>query len=83
MATTTSPIPAPELSQPIHHFGRMTGVLFRPQQTFLKLRTAPGWLPPVVLLVVLSSITGVRVTQKTDWRGFFERQMPMAPLFGL
>jgi hypothetical protein len=75
MATTTSPIPTPEQTQPINHFGRMTGVLFSPKQTFSEIANRPSWLLPVVLLVVLSSIAGVLVTQKTDWRSFFERQM--------
>ncbi len=75
MATTTSPIPAPEPSQPINHFGRMTGALFSPKQTFSEIANRPSWLSPMVLLVVLSSIAGVLVTQKTDWRSFFERQM--------
>ena len=81
MATTTSPIPASEPSQPINHFGRMTGVLFSPKQTFSEIANRPSWLLPVVLLVVLSSIAGVLVTQKTDWRSFFERQMSQSSRF--
>jgi len=75
MATTASPIPASEPPQPINHFARMTGALFSPKQTFSEIANRPSWLLPVLLLVVLSSIAGVLVTQKTDWRSFFERQM--------
>lgn len=75
MATTASPTPASEPPQPINHFARMTGALFSPKQTFSEIANRPSWLLPVLLLVVLSSIAGVLVTQKTDWRSFFERQM--------
>jgi hypothetical protein len=73
MATTT--MPAPEAQAPINHFGRLTGVLFSPKQTFSDIAQRPSWVAPFVLLCALSLTVGVLLGQKTDWRGFFERQM--------
>src|ERR1700688_1495779 len=76
---STNPIAVPE-GQPTTQpetgaFGRMTGVVVTPQRTFTEIARRPAWVVPFLALCVLSIIVSGLLAQKTDWRGFFERQM--------
>ena len=79
MATTTSPIPASEPSQPINHFGRLIGVFFSPASTFADVVKRPSWILPVALLTILSIGVSVAINQRVDWREFMSQQIEKSP----
>jgi Yip1 domain len=76
---STNPSAVPE-SQPTNQpetgaLARMTGVIVTPTRTFAEIAQRPTWVVPFLTLCVLSVIVSGLIAQKTDWRGFFERQM--------
>ncbi|HKT47915.1 MAG TPA: YIP1 family protein [Candidatus Acidoferrales bacterium] len=73
MATTTV-APGPD-AQPQSAMGRLVGVFFSPKKTFGEIAARPSWLAPFAIIILLGSLAGFFVIQKTDWRSFFERQM--------
>jgi Yip1 domain len=73
MATTS--MPAPEAQASVGSFGRMVGVITSPTKTFADIAQRPSWVVPLLLMCLLSVGVGGLIGQKTDWRGFFERQM--------
>jgi hypothetical protein len=81
MATTTvgMPDPAPDAQVPIHHIGRIFGVLFSPGATFADIVQRPSWLLPSVVLVILSLIASVLFVQRVDWREVVSQQIEKNP----
>jgi hypothetical protein len=82
---STNPLAVPE-SQPTSQpetgaLGRMTGVIVSPTRTFTEIARRPTWVVPFITLCVLSIIVSGLLTQKTDWRSFFERQDSKNPRF--
>jgi len=75
MATTTV-APAPD-QQPakIGAFGRLTGVLFSPGETFADIVRKPDWFLPFIILTVLSIIVCYFLVQKVDWQAFQRKQI--------
>jgi len=73
MATT--PMSVPEAQASIGPIGRIIGAIISPKPTFADIARRPSWVAPFVLLCLLSLVVGALLGQKTDWRGFFERQM--------
>jgi hypothetical protein len=76
-----STLPTPELAvQPESSaVSRMTGVIFAPTKTFTEIARRPMWVAPFVIISLLSIVVSSLIAQKTDWRGFFERQMSKNP----
>jgi hypothetical protein len=76
-----STLPVPELAaQPESSaVSRMTGVIFAPTKTFTEIARRPTWVAPFVIVCLLSVAVSSLIAQKTDWRGFFERQMSKNP----
>ncbi|MDP9338619.1 MAG: YIP1 family protein [Acidobacteriota bacterium] len=76
---STLPVPEPATqtaTQPESSaVSRMTGVVFSPARTFAEIARRPTWVAPFVVLCLLSIGVSALLAQKTDWRGFFERQM--------
>src|SRR5271168_225566 len=60
-------------------FSRIVGVFFDPKETFKDIAAAPTWIVPVVLLVVLSTITCVALNQRMDWRSYMSQQIEKSP----
>ena len=71
---STAPVATPEGQPETGAVGRMTGVIVSPKQTFAEIARRPTWVAPFVILCVLSIVVSGLLAQKTDWRGFFERQ---------
>lgn len=70
---STAPV-IPE-SPEVSAVGRMTGAIVSPKRTFADIARRPTWVLPFVTLCLLSIVAGALIGQKTDWRGFFERQL--------
>jgi hypothetical protein len=77
MATTK--VPAPESPSPISQFGRITGVLFSPKNTFADIVRKPTWILPAVFLTILSIGVSVAINQRVDWREFMSQQIEKSP----
>jgi Yip1 domain len=71
---STAPVVTTEGQPEIGAVGRMTGVIVSPKQTFTEIARRPTWVAPFLILCVLSIVVSGLLAQKTDWRGFFERQ---------
>ena len=72
MSTLPEPQPAAPESSAV---SRMTGVIFAPTKTFTEIARRPTWAAPFIITCLLSIVVSSLIAQKTDWRGFFERQM--------
>lgn len=72
MAATTAAVP--EAPQPMGAVARVFGALFSPRATFEDIARKPGWLLPVVLLIVINlGVIGV-FSKHVGWRTFIEKQ---------
>lgn len=73
---TTVAAPSPD-QQPakIGAFGRVTGVLFSPGETFADITRKPDWFLPLILLTILSVIVCYFLAQKVDWAAFQRKQI--------
>jgi hypothetical protein len=72
MATTAAP--APDAQASIGTFGRLTGALFNPKQTFVDIAQRPTWIAPVVLFCLLNVAVTAIFTQRVGWRSFMEKR---------
>jgi Yip1 domain len=70
---------APETQAQISPFGRLVGVLFSPKATFEDIARKPGWLLPIIALIVLSTISAVGINQKVNWRDYISQQIEKSP----
>jgi hypothetical protein len=75
MATSTSPMPAPQAQASIGPVRRIIGALFSPKKTFTDIARKPSWLAPVLVLTVLSAIVCFAINQRVDWREYIRHQM--------
>ena len=68
MTTTDIPAsaPAPPAPKP-SSFQRMIGVLFSPNETFASIAKQPDWVVPLVIILVLSMVTGIVFAQRIDF----------------
>jgi hypothetical protein len=73
MATTPTPAPAAEAQ--ISMLGRLTGALFSPRPTFEDIARKPDWIVPLLVIVLLSTVTTAIFGQRVGWRGFMEKQL--------
>ncbi|HKI85742.1 MAG TPA: hypothetical protein VKA53_03255, partial [Thermoanaerobaculia bacterium] len=56
-------------------FGRVIAVLFQPTKVFGKLAEKPTWGAALVVLLLLSGVTGYIVTHKMDWNDVMTHSM--------
>ena len=68
----TAPAPQPEAR--IGAIGRMIGVLFNPKETFDDIAKAPTWIPPVLVLIVLSLAFSWVMNKRVDWNDYIRAQ---------
>jgi Yip1 domain len=79
MATT--PIPAPEASVQVNHFGRIIGALFSPKKTFAQIAERPSWLAALLLMVVLGTVVGAMLNTKMNWGDYIRHKAEESPRF--
>lgn len=76
VTTAISPAPGePEPVAKISAFGRVTGALFSPGETFADIARKPSWFAPVAILTVISLVACYFLAQKVDWREFQRKQV--------
>jgi hypothetical protein len=73
MATTTAAVP--ETPQHIGAFGRIIGAIINPRPTFEDIARKPGWLLPILLLIILSLTITTVFGKRVGWRAFMEKQL--------
>jgi hypothetical protein len=72
MAATTAAVP--ETPQSMGAVARVLGALFSPRATFEDIARKPGWLLPVLILIILNlAVIGV-FSNHVGWRAFMEKQ---------
>ena len=79
MATTS--MAAPEARAPINHFGRITGVFFKPKETFASIAERPSWMVPLVLMIVLATAVSVLLSTKMNWNEYIRHKAEENPRF--
>jgi Yip1-like protein len=65
MATTT--VPGPESGTSHGPLARLFGVLFNPKPAFAEIAQRPGWIVPMVVLLLISIGLNVTLAQRVDW----------------
>jgi Yip1 domain len=65
MAMTTAS--APEAQAPLGPVARLIGVLFNPKVAFSDIALRPGWIAPMVVLLLISIGLSVTLAQRVDW----------------
>jgi Yip1 domain len=60
-------------------FGRLTGVLFSPKATFEDIAAKPGFVLPIVIIVLLTVAVVAVFGQRVGWRQFMEQQFAKSP----
>jgi len=68
--------PQPERMSEI---SRLAGVFFEPKKTFEDIAQRPGWLVPLILIIVAALSTMVVFSQHVGWERFFRQQMESNP----
>lgn len=82
MATTPVSTSMPE-SQPeakISPMGRLFGVLFAPKTTFADIVCKPGWLAPVIMLVLTGLLLNVSLALHANWNEVAREQIEKSRL---
>jgi hypothetical protein len=72
MATTS--VSAPEAQPRINPFGRIIGVFTSPKQTFASIAERPGWVAPLLLMVVLGTAVGTLLNTKMNWGDYIRQK---------
>lgn len=65
MATT--PVPAPEAQATMSPVSRIVGVLFSPKPAFEDIARRPGWVAPMVVLLLISIGLSITLARRVDW----------------
>jgi len=60
-------------------FGRLTGVLFSPKATFEDIAAKPGFILPIIIIIVLTVAVVAVFGQRVGWRQFMEQQFAKSP----
>jgi hypothetical protein len=56
-------------------FSRISGVFFEPTKAFTDIAARPRWIPPLVLILLVTMILMSLYTQRGGWRVMIEQQM--------
>lgn len=72
---------APQEPKP-NSFSRIAGVFFSPGETFASIVRRPDFVVPLVLIMVISLITGVLVAEKVDYKVLIRDQIESSPNAG-
>lgn len=72
MAATTAAVP--DAPQSMSAVARVFGALFSPRATFEDIARKPGWLLPVIILIIINlAVIGI-FNNHVGWRAFIEKQ---------
>jgi Yip1 domain len=66
-SVATTKVTAPEAQAPLGPVARLIGVLFNPKATFSDIAQRPGWIAPMVVLLLTSIGLSVTFGQRVDW----------------
>ena len=58
---------------------RLAGVFFEPTKTFEDIAARPGWLVPMIIIMVCAMSVTVAFTQHVGWERFFRQQFENSP----
>lgn len=72
MAATTAAVP--EAPQQIGALARVFGALFSPRATFQDIARKPGWLLPILILIVMNLAVIGAFSRHVGWRTLIEKQ---------
>ncbi|MFZ0332804.1 MAG: YIP1 family protein [Candidatus Acidiferrales bacterium] len=72
MAATTAAVP--EAPQSMGAFARVIGAIVSPRATFRDIARKPGWLLPVLILIVINLAVIATFSQHVGWRTLIEKQ---------
>jgi Yip1 domain len=78
MSNTTVPVQQ-QMPAPVSSIGRVFGALFDPKPTFESIAQRPSWVWPLLILLVLGTITIALIGQRVGWRQVIEKQMASSP----
>ncbi len=73
MATTPAPVAEPQAK--ISPFGRIFGVLFSPKPTFEDIVRKPGWVAPVIVLMLTGILLNLALAVHTNWSEVSRQQI--------
>ena len=73
MSTTTAAVP--QTPQSMGVFARIFGVLFNPRPTFEDIACKPGWLVPLLVVIVVGIALGAVIAQRADWTAVSQQQI--------
>src|SRR5580692_6839565 len=76
MSDTTTPaaLPTPAPAGSDNPIGRIIGVIVNPKATFASIVARPTWILPIVIMMILASITVFVFSERVGWRQFMIRQ---------
>lgn len=67
MATTAMPTPESQPQAAISPVGRVIGMFFSPKPTFEDIVKTPGWITPLVVLILTGILLNVALAFHTNW----------------
>lgn len=70
--------PVPPAPKP-NPFQRIIGVFISPGETFASIARKPDWVIPVLIIVVISLVSGVLIAQRVDFTALAREAMEMNP----
>ncbi len=76
---TEPPAPPPAADEPKNSWGRLTGVLFSPDETFADIARRPNILLPLAVLFVVSVLSAVVLIPRIDFESTVREQMERNP----
>lgn len=80
MTEVPAAAPAPASTEPKpNSFARILGVFFSPGETFASIARRPDWVVPLLVLIVISVISGAISAPRVDWAAPAREQMESNP----
>jgi len=68
-------ISPPQAAPKPNSFERIVGVLIAPNETFSSIARTPDWVVPLVLILVVSLISGIVIAQRVDFAAAIREQI--------
>ena len=75
MTSGIGEISPPQAEPKPNSFERIVGVLVAPNETFSSIARTPDWVVPLVLILVVSLISGIVIAQRVDFASAAREQM--------